>query len=54
MDATVSFDGLNYIVTTNLRTDRIAMLRLFCQKKVEVQYFRDISRSSKRLFKESA
>ena len=44
------FDGLSYVITTSRDIEPDNMLRLLLKQKINVRYFRDISRSVKQLF----
>jgi ABC-type multidrug transport system ATPase subunit len=44
------FDGMSYVITTNRQVDAGQMLEQLLQAQIDIGYFRDVSRSTKRLF----
>jgi ABC-2 type transport system ATP-binding protein len=44
------FNGVTFVLETSLETDYRKLLEQFLEADVDVEYFRDISRSTKRLF----
>jgi ABC-type multidrug transport system ATPase subunit len=46
----VDFNGLSFVVTTPIGVDQRAILTRLLERNVQVDYFRDISRSVKQLF----
>jgi len=45
-------EGNSYIMTTEKSVTSNRLLKLFLEKKIEIQYFRDISKSTRKLFGE--
>jgi ABC-2 type transport system ATP-binding protein len=51
---TIYFNGVSYVITTAVGVDRSTFLNTLLEKDVEIDYFRDISRSIKQLFSKAS
>ncbi|MGH8499820.1 MAG: hypothetical protein ACRERV_13605, partial [Methylococcales bacterium] len=54
MPVSIKHDGLHFVVTTPVQLNATTILKIFVENQVEIRYFRDISRSSKKYFNRAA
>ena len=47
----ITHDGMSFTLATDINVSASALLGLLLEAGVEVEYFREISRSTKRLFR---